>query len=281
MGGGGSLGKSESDSRTEGAFDQNVWSPQGRALAELYNTMGGLFGRTASGIGAETPSAVGAMRGVFDAAMPAYRTQLGGGAYADLDLSDAYRTALQGGGNEQFINESIMGGAGNNYVDAMRGQMQSDSDKRLGRSLALADLRAANAEQSGSSRHGLLQARLAEDEGDRLGDMQTRLGFETFDKDLDRKLDIARRADQFDIDRLGSIERAMAGKQGAMMGGLNFGPGMQNLGMGRFAPYMAPWQAAGQYASAIGRPTVLGSGTTYGDSSSKGFGMSGYGGYGK
>ncbi len=52
--------------------------------------------------------------------------------------------------------------------------------------------------------------------------------------------------------------------------GIQGGQGMQNLGMGQFNPYMAPWQAMGQYANTIGRPTILSEGTMSGESSSKG-----------
>jgi hypothetical protein len=276
--GGGSLGKSKSKSKQEGLFNQEVFGPQSNALSQLYSSVGGLFGDTAAGAQGLIPGAVQNQQGVFDAANPAFQRQLGGGAYAGMDLQGMYKDALAGGGNEQFINESIMGGSGNDYVDAMKSTLASDSEGRLGRSLAMNDLRASRAGQSGSSRHGITESNLYDEANDRLADTQTRLGFETFDKDLDRKLGIAQRADQFDLGRLGSVENALSGQQGAMMGGLNFGQGMQNLGMGQFAPYMAPWQLAGNYANAIGRPTVLGSGSSLGKSNSKGLGASKYGG---
>ena len=121
---------------------------------------------------------------------------------------------------------------------------------------------------------------MAQDELDRLGQQQTNIGYNTFDKDLERKLGIAQRADAFDFGKLQNVSGMLGAQQGAMAGGLGMGQGMQNLGMGQFAPFMAPWQAAGQYSSTIGRPTVLGSGTSSADSSAKGFGMSGYGGVG-
>ena len=166
-----------------------------------------------------------------------------------------------------------MGGQGNNYVDAMRGQMQDDSSQRLGRNFAMADARASGAGMAGSSRHGLLQARMAEDEGDRLGALQTGVGFNTFDRDLDRKLGIAQRADRFDMGRLDNASGMLNNQNQAMQGGLNFGMNMQNLNMGQFAPYMAPWQMAGQYAQNIGRPTSLSSGSSSGSSGSAGFGF--------
>jgi hypothetical protein len=278
---GGALGKSESQATNQSQFDQNIWGPQGGALGNMYSALGGLFNQTNQGMQGQIPGAVQQQQGVFNQANPAWQQQLGGGAYQGMDLQGDYRNALTGGGNEQFIDRSIMGGQGNDYVDAMRGQMQDDSSQRLGRNLAMSDARASGAGMGGSSRHGLLQARMAEDEGDRLGALQTGVGFNTFDKDLDRKLGIAQRADQFDMGRLQQTGQMLGNQNQAMQGGLNFGQNMQGLGMGQFAPGMAPWQAAGQYAQNIGRPTVLSSGAGSGASDSKGFGASGGVGGGK
>jgi len=252
---GGSTGANQSQ------FQQNVWSPQSQALSQLYGNMSGLFGPTVGDSVGQIPGAVAQQVGVFDQATPAWQQQMGGGAYQGMNLQDQYNRALSGGGNEQFINESIMGGSGNNYVDAMKQQMQADSDKRLGRSLAMNDARAAGYQQSGSSRHGLTESRLYEDSNDALTDAQTSLGYNTFDKDLDRKLGIAQRADQFDMGRLNNISGMIGGQQNAMQGGLNYGANMQNLGMGQFNPYMAPIQGAGQMTQMYGQPTVLGSGS--------------------
>ena len=269
-----SVGKSGSDNQNSATFGQDVWGGQGDALQNLYGQIGGLFGQTNQGMQSQIPGAVENQQGVFDAANPAWQNQMAGGAYQGMDLQGMYNQALQGGGNEQFINESIMGGSGNNYADAMKNQLQGDSSQRLGQSLAMNDLRAAGAGQSGSSRHGITESRLYDDSNKDLARQQTGIGFGSFDKDLDRKLGIAQRADQFDMGRLGNISGMMGEQQGAMQGGLNFGQNMQNLGMGQFAPYMAPWQAAGQYANAIGGPTVLGSGSGSGSASSKGIGGS-------
>lgn len=281
MGGGGSLGKSESESSNQGQFNQDVWGPQGSALQGLYGGLANLFGQSNQQMQAQIPGAINQQNQIFDQAQQGMNRQLQGGAFGGMPLQQNYQDALQGGGNEQFINQSIMGGAGNNYAQAMKDQMAGDAMDRLGRQFAGSDLRASNAGQSGSSRHGLLQADMARQAMDRLADQQTDVGFETFDKDLDRKMGIAQRADQFDMGRLQQTGNMLGQQNQAMAGGVNMGQGLQNLGMGQFAPSMAPWQAAGQYASGIGGPTVLGSGTASGDSSAKGFGTSGYGGKGQ
>lgn len=272
---GGSAGKSKSDSNNDSKFQQQVWETQGDALGNLYNQLGGLFNKSYSGMRSQIPGAVDQQQGVFDAANPAWQQQLGGGAYQGMDLQNQYNQSLQGGGNEQFINQSIMGGDGNNYVQAMQDQMSRNSMDSLGRKLAMNDARAAGLGQSGSSRHGITESNIYDQADEGLFDAQTRLGYETFDKDLERKLGIAQRADQFDMGRLNNVSGMLGAQQGAMQGGLNFGQGMQNLGMGQFAPYMAPWQMSGQYASQMGAPTVLGYGSGSGSSDSKGFGGSG------
>lgn len=261
-------------------FGQDIWAGQGGALSNMYGQQSGLFDQTNMQMQGQIPGAVQQQQGVFDAANPAWQQQMGGGAYQGMDLQGMYQNALGGGGNEQFIDQSIMGGAGNDYVDAMKAQMGDQSRENLGQSLAMNDLRANAAGQGGSSRHGMTESRLHQDANDRLGDQQTRLGFNTFDKDLDRKLGIAQRADQFDMGRLNNISGMMGGQQDAMQGGLAAGQGMSDLSMNQFNPMNSPWQMAGQYAGNLGGPTVLGqggaSGSGFGGGSSSGFG-SGFG----
>ena len=223
----------------------------------------------------QIPGAIDQQQGVFNDANPAWQNQLQGGAYSGMDLQGQYNQALQGGGNEQFMNNSIMGGQGNNYVDAMRNQMQQDSSQRLGQNLASNDARAAGNQLSGSSRHGIAEQGIYDQSEQNLGRMQTQMGYDTFDKDLERKLGIAQRADTFDMNKLNNVSNMIGGQQGAMQGGINQGAGMQNLGMGQFAPQMAPWQAMGQYSNTIGGPTTLSSGQGSGSSNAKGKGASG------
>lgn len=278
----GSFGKSESNNQNNFQSGQNVWGGQSGDLQNMYGSAGNLWDQSNQQMQGQIPGAINQQQGVFGDANSAWNNQMQGGAYQGMDLQGMYSNALQGGGNEQFIDQSIMGGAGNNYVDAMKQQMQQDSSQNLGRSLGMNDLRATAMGQSGSSRHGMTESRLYEDANDRLANQQTNIGFNTFDRDLDRKLGIAQRADQFDMGRLNNVSGMMQNQQGAMQGGLNYGQDMQNLGMGQFAPSMAPWQAMGQYSNTMGNPTVLNSASGGGSGSSKGLGMSGsYGGKSK
>lgn len=267
---GGSGGKSTSQADNNSGFNQDVWGKQGKNLGKMYRQAGKLFGNMNNQMQSQVPGATDQMQGIFGSANPAWQQQLGGGAYQGMDLQGMYNQAFEGGGNEQFMNEQIMGGAGNDYVDAMKAQMAADSQKNLGTSLSMNDARAAGMGQSGSSRHGLTESRLYEDSNDALTDAQTKLGYDTFAQDQQRKMDIARNADQFDMGRLQQAGGMLGSQNQAMQGGLNFGQGMQNLNMGQFAPSMAPWQAMGQYSNVLGNPTVLGSGKGSGSSDAKG-----------
>jgi len=271
---GGSVGKSESSSGNQ--FGQNVFNPGGQE--RMQNQLGGLWNQGQAGRGMMNRAEEG-MRDITNTARPAWEQQMGGGAYQGMDLQNQYNQALQGGGNEQFMNQSIMGGAGNDYVDAMKGQMQTDAGNRLGQQMAGLDARAGATGMPGSSRHGIVQAQAMDDSNRALTDAQTRLGYETFDQDLDRKMGIAQRADQFDMDRLNNVSGMLGAQQGAMQSGLGASQNMQGLNMGQFAPQTSQWNNANQYSNAMGSPTVLSQGQASSDS--KGSGISGGMGGGK
>jgi hypothetical protein len=66
------------------------------------------------------------------------------------------------------------------------------------------------------------------------------------------------------------LQQMLQGKQGAMSGGMQMAPAVQNLGMGQLAPNMMNWQNFNQYASGIGGPLVLNSGTNTGSGNALG-----------
>jgi hypothetical protein len=221
--------------------------------------------------------ASGWMQGIANQMQSPWQQQMQGGAYQGVNAQDVLG-AIQGGmapqqSNTQFINESIMGGAGNDYVDAMKSQMQSDSYENLMKTMSGLDARAAATGMGGGSRHGIAQGQAIQGSQDALADAQTNLGYQTFDRDLDRKLGIAGQADQANLARYqtgtGNLMNMLAGQQGAMGGGLGFGGQMQQAGLGQFSPYMVPWQMAGQWGNTMGGPTVLSSGNMSGSSSGK------------
>jgi len=263
-------GHSKSESENETGFKQDVWGPQSTALTQMYGQMPGVFNQTNTGIQSLTPGATDWMQGVQNQSQPFWQQQMGGGAFEGMDLQKDYSNALaSGGGNEQWLDQSIMGGEGNDYADAMKAKMTADATRNLGGNIGMNDLRASNLGQPGSSRHGMVESNLYKDSNDRLMDNINTIGYDTFKDDQDRKMGIARRADTYDMNRLNNISGMMGQQQNAMQGGLGYGGQMQNLGMGQFAPQMMPWQAANQYAGTLGSPTILGSGSMTGSSDSK------------
>ena len=103
--------------------------------------------------------------------------------------------------NQQKIYSSIMGGEGNSYADALKNQMQTDALRTAGTSLNALDARAARAGMSGSSRQGIAQAGALQGINQNLQRNLTDVGYNTFDKDLAMKLDIAKQADQANVQR--------------------------------------------------------------------------------
>lgn len=276
----GSLGGSKSDSSSQNQFAQDVWQPQGAALQDLYSQIGGLF---TGGKGGMQPQAqAGQQFGgqAMGAMMQPWQQQMAGGAYSDIDLTGAMEQSLadmQRGGttNMQDINAMIMGGAGNTYADAMKQQYMQDASRAQEQMLGNLDARAAAAGMSGGSRHGVATAQGMEDINRNLQRQMATTGFETFESDLERKLDIARQADVNQLERARmnqqTIANMMGGQQQAMGGGMQFAPNMMNIGMQQ---QMMPWQQAGAYSNILGAPTVLGSGMGTASGSSKGKGAS-------
>lgn len=265
---------SKSDSESSSGFNQDVWGPQGSALQNLYSQAGNLFGSTNSGMQGQIPGAVNQMNQVTDQTNPFWQNQMEGGAYKDMNLQNNLMGSLNQSLNNPSamseMNSMIMGGEGNNYADAMKGQYMQDADRAQNQMMSNMDARAVGAGQSGSSRHGVAQGVGNEGINRELQRNLAQTGFNSFDKDLDRKLAIAGQADQGTLARQQMMSNMIGDQNQAQQGGLNYSQNMQNLGMGQFAPYMMPWDAMSQYANAIGGPTVLGSGSMSGDSSSKG-----------
>lgn len=270
MGGGGGNNKSSSSN----TFKQNVPTFQKRALQNVYGQAGNLYQGTNEAMGRITPGVQDYMSNIQGASLPAWQSQLEGGAYSNIDANDVYgslKESLNTPSNASAINAMIMGGAGNNYADAMKNQYQLDANRAAKNMLGTLDSRAQMAGQSGGARHGVATALGYEDINRNLQSNLAQTGFNTFDKDLDRKLAIAQAADQNTLARQGMLNDMLSQKQAAMTGSLNAAPQMQNLGMGSFATTMMPWQNMQNYSAAVGQPIVLGSGS--GTSSGKGSNM--------
>lgn len=271
---GGSLGGSKNKSKNITEFGQDVWAPQGQALGQLYSSLGSLFNYTMPQMRGQMHGATNYAQGTADQAREGWQNQMQGGAYQNMDLQNQLLRSLAASEGKPSamseINAMIMGGSGNNYADAMRNQYIQDANQATENMLANLDARAAASGMSGSSRHGIVQAKGMEDINKNLQSNLARVGYETFDKDLDRKLSIAQAADQNTFARQQLMGNMIGDQQAGMNNAVSQSGAVQNLGMGVFNPYMAPWQAATNYAQAVGGPTVLGSGVSTTSAKGKG-----------
>ena len=275
----GSLGlsKSENESQNQANFNQRVWEPSGDALGQMYDKTGQMFNPQMGQAQGQFGQGFG--KGVMNQQVPAWQNQMQGGAYADMglqkNLMDSLNRSQNTGSASQQINNMIMGGAGNNYADAMKSQYMQDANMAQQNMLGNLDARAAASGMSGGGRHGVATGRGMEDINRNLQRNMANTGFQSFDKDLDRKLAIANQADQNTFGRQQMMSNMLGQQQGAMSGGLNYGGNLLNQAFGQ---QMMPWRQAGAYSNVLGGPTVLGSGASSGNSWGKGAGMSASGG---
>lgn len=271
--GGMSTSSSSNRSNSGGQFGQNVWKGQGNALKDLYSAAGNFFGSQANMM----PWAQGFAQTAGNSAMPAYQGMLNGGAYAGVDaaaIQKSLQDSLGQPSNMQTINNMIMGGAGNNYADAMRSVYQTDANRAQQNMLNNIESRASSVGMPGSSRESIAKGIGMSDINRNLQSNLADVGYKTFDADLNRKLAIAQQADQATLSRQQMMNDLLAGKQNAMSGGLGMMPQFGSYGMNMAGN---PFQ---QWGALLGQPTVLGSGSNFGQSmgNSSGFGMQGGGG---
>jgi hypothetical protein len=278
MSGGGSYNQSSANNQSN--FNQRIPKWQSDALTKMYNAAAGTFGSTGSAINAQTPGAQSYIDQTNSAAMPEWKNQLAGGVYQGMDNANALSSSLQQSLSNPTATSQIygqmMGGNGNNYADAMKASYLGDANRATDNMLANLDSRAAASGMSGGSRHGVATSQGMYDINSQLQKNLAQTGYDTFDKDLTNKLNIAQQADQGTLARQQMMSGMLGQQQGVQTGALNAGGQMQNLGMGSFAPTMMPWQNMSNYANSIGTPTVLSSGGSSGNSNA--MGVSGGGG---
>lgn len=273
MGGSAAGNISNSRSQNSTSFNQRIDPTQLAALKQLWGSLPGVFNQVAGLQNSLIPGAVGGLQNVPGQVTPAWNTQLGGGVYADAGLKDKLMSSLDqslsGPTATQEINNLIMGGKGNNYADAMKQQYVQDANDATDNMLANLDARAAASDLSGGSRHGVATSLGMRDINKNLQRNLAETGYNTFDKDLERKLQIAGQADQGTLARQGMMSGMLDKVNQAQQGAMNFGSTIQDLIMNQFQPTMMPWQNASSWSNTIGDPTVLSRGNSQGSSSAK------------
>tara|TARA_B110000503_G_scaffold53746_1_gene86279 strand:+ start:13485 stop:14324 length:840 start_codon:yes stop_codon:yes gene_type:complete len=272
MSGGGSYNQSKAGNQSN--FNQSIPRWQSDALTKMYGAAANTFGSTGNAINAQTPGVQSYINQTNAAAMPEWKNQLAGGVYQGMDNANALSNSLQQSLSNPTATSQIygqmMGGQGNNYADAMKASYLGDANRATDNMLANLDSRAAASGMSGGSRHGVATSQGMYDINSNLQKNLAQTGYDTFDKDLANKLNIAQQADQGTLARQQMMSGMLGQQQGVQTGALNAGGQMQNLGMGSMAPTMMPWQNMSNYANSIGSPTVLSSGGSSGNSSAMG-----------
>lgn len=285
MSGYGGMSKSDSQNKSmnSGSFNQNVWGGQKNALTGMYDKALGQFDTANQAYLGQMGSAIGQNNKVMGMLNPALKGQLAGGAYQNIDankLQDQIYSSMQQPTNTQEINNLIMGGKGNNYADAMKGQYVQDANIATQNMLNNLDARASVAGMPGSSRQSIASGIGVQGINQNLQRNLAETGYNTFDKDLDRKLGIASQADQANLARQGMLSGMLQGKQNAMAGGMQFAPQAGQMGGFNTGQASGLMGLLGGLKGVIGDPTVLNSGNSFGNStgSSNAFGMQGGGG---
>ena len=275
------LSFSKKKAKDTSSFNERVWGPQADFLKQLYGDSSQLFQDTQQNMTGLNGQAVQNQQNVYNQSSPHWQNQMAGGAYRDMNLGQNMMRSLNESSNSpsamQEMNNMIMGGSGNNYADALQGQIMESGQRVSDQMNASLDARAAGAGMGGSSRHGVSQGIQQRGINDAMQREMAKTGYNTFDKDLDRKLQIASQADQANFGRQQMMSNMLNQQQGAMNQGLLGGMNQQNLNMGQYNPYTQIWDPMMANAQVVGQPTVLGSGQR--SASNSGWGFSGQ--YGK
>ena len=277
MSGSAGFQQSKQGSNSQSQMSQQVNGPQQNALSQMYGVLPQLFTQNQNMANQGQDFAQRQAQDVANAAMPAYQSQLNGGAYQGLGIGNQLMSSLNQSLNNPSamsqMNGMIMGGNGNNYADAMKSGYIGDANRVRNSMMNTLDARATGSGMSGGARHGVAQALGNYDINSNLQHELAQTGYNTFDKDLDRKLNIASQADQGTLARQQLMSGMLGQQNAASTGALQGGETMQNLGLGSMAPASAGWGNMQGWANTIGSPTVLSSGSSTGSSFGKNSGM--------
>lgn len=277
MSGSAGFQQSKQGSNNVSQMSQNVDPAQQAALSQMYGALPSIFGQNQAAANQGQQFAQPYSQSVATSAMPAYQSQLNGGVYQDLGIGNQLMSSLNQSQNSPSamsqMNGMIMGGNGNNYADAMKAGYISDANRARDSMMGTLDARATGSGMSGGARHGVATAQGNYDINSNLQHELARTGYDTFDKDLDRKLQIAGQADQSTLARQQLMAGMLGQQNAATTGAIQGGETVQNLGLGTMAPASAGWGNMQGWANAIGSPTVLSQGGSIGSSFGKNLGM--------
>jgi len=277
MSGSAGYSQAKQGSSNQSQMQQSVNAPQQAALTQMYGALPGIFGQNQQLATQGQQFAQQQSQQIANQANPAWNYQLNGGANQGLGTGNRLANSLEQSLNNpsamQSMNAMVMGGAGNNYADAMKAGYIGDANRARDSMMNTLDARATGSGMSGGARHGIAQAQGNYDINSNLQHNLAQTGYNTFDQDLNRKMNIAAQADQGTLARQQMMSGMLNQQDATTNGALNYGEGMQNLGLGAMAPAAAGWGNAQGWANAIGQPTVLSSGSSIGSSFGKNMAM--------
>lgn len=275
---GGSIGKSKSKSGNQ--FSNNVWGTQGNALGSLYQTILGQLGQGSyqPQIGSAAYNVQNQVNDIVNSQISANRDLTSGGVYGDTsDVRQKLLGSIGGRSNMGSMYESIVGGSGNTYVDPLIDQMRKSSAQNVQTLQGGNALDAVAMGQSGSSRQAMQDAMFANQANKDLLSQEALMRTDAYDKDLAMKMGIAQQAD---VNRGAEQDRLLSMLQGAQSSkesASNNNGLLQTLLSSGLSPWLqaqqGQWNPINNAATAIGSPTIIGSGS--GNSKGKGFGTSG------
>ena len=258
------LGTQSSGSNMSGTSSQHIPQFNINALTKLFGTAENTFKNVNKRTVGRSPVVQRGINKIANQGGAYWADQLKGGSLKNvspLAILSKIASFRDTPSQTSSIYEKIMGGKGNDYVDAMKNVFTKDAQRTRDLSEASLDARAAGTGMSGGSRHGVAEALISRDIDKNLQDNMAKLGYESFDKDLANKLGIARQADSNTLARESMYSNMGQNLINARNANTNMGiagaPNMQNVQMGMFSPDQMPWSNLQNYASAIGNPIVL------------------------
>jgi hypothetical protein len=254
------------NSRSGGStFGQGVFNEG--ALNSLYGSAQNLYNQVSGTQQGMVPGAVNFQNQQAQGAANANSGMQQGGVYGGLgignQLMDSLRQSQNTPSNMQEVNRMIMGGNGNTSLDAMKGSLEADAARAQNLNQAGNAAQAAGVGMSGSSRQGVMDALGKNDINRGLMANEAKLGYDSFNSDLQRKMDIASAADTNTFNRQQLMSGMLGQQQGAVNQGIGNTTGVQQAGMGQFNAANQPWQGLQNYQNTLGAPTVLNSGSSY------------------
>lgn len=271
-------------SKSSNSASQNVWDTQGDALKDLWAQSGSLLDNTMYGDQANQIAGdlTGYNSGITDSAGAGINNLLGGGSMGDTSgLRDSLMATMlrdaNSPSNTSNMYSSIVGGAGNTYIDPMVEAMKKGGMDNLNRMQSQSGLDAAAMGQGGSSRHAMQNAMLGKEANQDMLAQEAYMRGGAYDKDLEMKMGIANLADQnsqLDKDRMFDM---LSQSDNNIATGLGLGETAQDIGTNSMNPWaqaqQMQWNPYMWQGNLIGDPTVLGQSS--GKSSAWNFGANG------